>query len=221
MYTTKSYLGFESRSLRKKIPDPEARDFFSTKLILSLCKLCKQRKSLVDRVIPKRGRREVFLVSTGRGFAGFSRPTAFPKCHRTHFCGKIAPVGHCFTYPPAAPQEMYSLRSMVSLNLSQAVLSLYSRPRPVEGIFTVQRPQFCGIFAAVGILKIPSATLSRENHGRRRPFYISTGRAYDINMDFPLMPKMSTLPTLPHYPHYPHYPLPYTPKTPEKRKATT
>ena len=113
---------------------------------------------------------------------------------------RSAAVGRYFYCPTAAPQEMYSLRSMVSLNLSQAVLSLYSRPRPVEGIFTVQRPQFCGIFAAVGILKIPSATLSRENHGRRRPFYISTGRAYDINMDFPLMPKMS---------HYLPYPLPF------------
>ena len=50
----------------RKSRTPRPGIFFSTKLILSLCKLCKQRKSLVDRVIPKRGRWEVFLVSTGR-----------------------------------------------------------------------------------------------------------------------------------------------------------
>ena len=38
------------------------------------------------------------------------------------------------------------------------------------------RARFCRIFAPVGILKMPSATLLRENRGRRRPFYISTGR---------------------------------------------
>ena len=41
----------------------------------------------------------------------------------------------------------------------------------------VHRARFCGVFAPVGIFKMPSATLSRENHGRRTPFYISTGRA--------------------------------------------
>ena len=60
----------------------------------------------------------------------------------------------------------------------------HSETRPSGGIFGVHRPLFCRFFAPVGILKMPSATLSRENHGRRRPFYISTGRAYDINMVF-------------------------------------
>ena len=41
----------------------------------------------------------------------------------------------------------------------------------------VRRARFRGVFAPVGIFKMPSATLSRENHGRRTPFYISTGRA--------------------------------------------
>ncbi len=49
--------------------------------------------------------------------------------------------------------------------------------RPVGGIFGVHRARFRGVFAPVGILKMPSATLLRGNRGRRTPFHISTGRA--------------------------------------------
>ena len=49
--------------------------------------------------------------------------------------------------------------------------------RPVECKTPVRRARYCGLFAAVGILKMPSGALSRENRGRRRTFYISTGRA--------------------------------------------
>ena len=50
-------------------------------------------------------------------------------------------------------------------------------PRPMECKTPVHRARYCGLFAAVGILKMPSGTLSRENRGRWSTFYISTGRA--------------------------------------------
>ena len=63
--------------------------------------------------------------------------------------------------------------------------------RPSEGIFFgggggegSHRARFCGVFAPVGILKMPSATLLRENRGRRTLFYISTGRTTLNNMDY-------------------------------------
>ena len=37
----------------------------------------------------------------------------------------------------------------------------------------------CSHFAAVGSLSMPSATLSRQNRGRWKPFYMSTGRAHE------------------------------------------
>ena len=43
-----------------------------------------------------------FWVSTGRDFPAFSRPSAFSKCHRAHFNGKIMAVGKHFGCPPAA-----------------------------------------------------------------------------------------------------------------------
>ena len=45
----------------------------------------------------------------------------------------------------------------------------------MEASNAVHRPRFCMVFAPDGIFKIPTATLLRENHGRWRPFYISTG----------------------------------------------
>ena len=42
------------------------------------------------------------MLSTGRDFAEFSRPTAFSKYHRPHFSRKIAADGRHFTCPPAA-----------------------------------------------------------------------------------------------------------------------
>ena len=53
--------------------------------------------------------------------------------------------------------------------------------RPVEAILHIHRARFCGVFAPDGILKMPMATLLRENHGRRRPFYMSTGHEVEIN----------------------------------------
>ena len=52
-----------------------------------------------------------------------------------------------------------------------------NEPRPVECKTPVHRARYCGLFVAVGILKMPSGTRSRQNRGRRRTFYISTGRA--------------------------------------------
>ena len=52
-----------------------------------------------------RARWTAFLGSTGRGFAGLSRPSAIWKCHRPHFCWKITADGDHFTYPPAAFTE--------------------------------------------------------------------------------------------------------------------
>ena len=47
----------------------------------------------------------------------------------------------------------------------------------MEGKTPVHRARYCCLFAAVGTLKMPSGTLLRENRGRWKPFYISTGRA--------------------------------------------
>ena len=52
----------------------------------------------------------------------------------------------------------------------------HSEVRPSGGIFAVHRPRFCRFFAPDGNLKMPSATLSRENRARLTLFYISTGR---------------------------------------------
>ena len=60
----------------------------------------------------------------------------------------------------------------------------YGKPWPVEGILGLQRARFSGIFAAVGILEIPSATLLRENRGRRTIFLLSTGRGASQRMHF-------------------------------------
>ncbi len=54
----------------------------------------------------QRARWRLQMLSTGRGFAGFSRPSVFSKCHRAHFCRKIAAVGGHSTCPPAAHQEI-------------------------------------------------------------------------------------------------------------------
>ncbi len=51
--------------------------------------------------------------------------------------------------------------------------------RPLEGKTHVHRARYCSHFAAVGILSMPSATLSRQNRGRWKPFYMSTGRAHE------------------------------------------
>ena len=56
---------------------------------------------------------------------------------------------------------------------------LIRQPRPLEGKTHVHRARYCSHFAAVGILSMPSATLSRQNRSRWKPFYISTGRAHE------------------------------------------
>ena len=66
-----------------------------------------------------------------------------------------------------------------------------SEARPVETQNAVHRARNYGIIAAVGILKMPSGTLLRENHARWTPVHISTGRGifwreallhYDFNV---------------------------------------
>ena len=47
----------------------------------------------------------------------------------------------------------------------------------MEGKPPVHRARYCCLFAAVGILKMPSGALFRENRGRWKAFYISTGHA--------------------------------------------
>ena len=55
---------------------------------------------------------ESILGSIGRAFTMFSRPVAFSKCHRAHFCRKIAAVGYEKWSPPAVEysQEMDLLK---------------------------------------------------------------------------------------------------------------
>ena len=80
VYTTKSYLGFESRSLRKKIPDPEARDFFVGKthplFMQAAEESCRQSHS------------------EARPLGGIL------GVHRARFCRFFAPVGN-LKMPPA------------------------------------------------------------------------------------------------------------------------
>ena len=64
--------------------------------------------------------------------------------------------------------------------LLEIMSGLQSEARPVESQNAVHRARNCGIIAAVGILKMPSGTLSRENHGRWTPVHISTGRGIPI-----------------------------------------
>ena len=52
--------------------------------------------------------------------------------------------------------------------------------RPLEGKTHVHRARYCSHFAAVGSLSMPSATLSLQNRGRWKPFYMSTGRAHKL-----------------------------------------
>ena len=66
-----------------------------------------------------------------------------------------------------------------------------SEARPVETQNAVHQARNCGIIAAVGILKMPSGTLLRENRARWTPVHMSTGRGifrreallhYDFNV---------------------------------------
>ena len=57
--------------------------------------------------------------------------------------------------------------------------------RPLEGKTHVHRARYCSHFAAVGSLSMPSATLSRQNRGRWKPFYMSTGRAHENTSSSP------------------------------------
>ena len=68
-------------------------------------------KSLpIEQVSPVRGTMDRHTISRpvesiwgsiGRAFAMFSRPVAFSKCRRAHFCRKIAAVGYEKWSPPA------------------------------------------------------------------------------------------------------------------------
>ncbi len=48
----------------------------------------------------------------------------------------------------------------------------------MEGKIPVHRARYCGLFAAVGTLKMPSGTLFLGNRGRWAAFYMSTGRGH-------------------------------------------
>ena len=48
---------------------------------------------VADMVRRQRARWRLKMLSIGRDFAGFLRPSVFSKCHRAHFCRKIVPVG--------------------------------------------------------------------------------------------------------------------------------
>ena len=79
-------------------------------------------KSLpIEQVSPVRGTMDRHTISRpmesifgsiGRAFAVFSCPMAFSKCHRAHFCRKIAAVGYEKWLPSAVeyPQEMDLLK---------------------------------------------------------------------------------------------------------------
>ena len=80
--------------------------------------------------------------------------------------------------------------------LLEIMSGLQSEARSVEAQNTVHRARNYGIIAAVGILKMPSGTLCRENHGRWTSFHISTGRGifrreallhYDFNVRIPVL----------------------------------
>ena len=48
----------------------------------------------------------------------------------------------------------------------------------MESKTPVHRARYCGLFAAVGSLKMPSGTLFLGNRGRREAFNTSTGRGH-------------------------------------------
>ena len=75
---------------------------------------------------------------------------------------------------------------------------LSRQPRPLEAKTHVHRARYCSHFAAVGSLSMPSATLSLQNRGRWKPFYISTGRAHENTSAS--SPEMSRL-------HFTKFPL--------------
>ena len=87
-------------------------------------------------------------------------------------------------------------RCILSSAVSEHLLS--RQPRPLEGKTHVHRARYCSHFAAVGSLSMPSATLSRQNRGRWKPFYMSTGRAHENTS--PSSPEMSRL-------HFTKFPL--------------
>ena len=119
---------------------------------------------------PFRGRRH-FENAIWRTFPGKSRPVEdilYIHRARPKKCIASAPgnaLSLLLQNAPPSPHEMSRLciRHMLS--------------RPMECKTPVRRARYCGLFAAVGILKMPSGALFRENRGRWRTFYISTGRA--------------------------------------------
>ena len=98
------------------------------------------------------------------------------------------------------PQQKYTKKSGGGKFFFSVLLEIMSEPqseaRPVEPQNAVHRARNYGIIAAVGILKMPSGTLSRENHGRWICKMLSTGRGifwreallhYDFNVRIPVL----------------------------------
>ena len=85
---------------------------------------------------------------------------------------------HFTKFPLSEGKSLVSARAGHLFICSVAGASFHLRP--LEGKTHVHRARYCSHFAAVGSLSMPSATLSRQNRGRWKPFYISTGRAHEL-----------------------------------------
>ncbi len=127
-----------------------------------------------------RQRRRCILFSAGAG--------AFFHLQRSHFL--VSEGGDRVSFH--LRRESFSFQRGRGI-LSSAVPEhlLIRQPRPLEGKTHVHRARYCSHFAAVGSLSMPSATLSLQNRGRWKPFYISTGRAHENTSSS--SPEMSRL----------------------------
>ena len=110
-----------------------------------MCVLCsiasrKHRKSLVSKVNRQRACWSLKMLSIGRDFAGFSRPTAFSKCQRPHFCMKIAPVGATLSLPSAAAEPAF----IEFTNYFGAIIHLFQHRKP-KGIHSDEQIPFVAL----------------------------------------------------------------------------
>ena len=130
-------------------------------------------------------------MSTGR--AHENTPLSPPEMSRLHFTkfllskGKsLVSGGGAFSFQRGPVHPFICGGSHFLFSGGRCILSsavpeyLLSRQlRPLEGKTHVHRARYCSHFAAVGSLRMPSATLSLQNRGRWKPFYMSTGRAHE------------------------------------------
>ena len=111
--------------------------------------------------------RQISCVSGGGAFLS-SAAKSF-SCQRGRGQGILSSAAGAFSFQRG--------RGILSSAVPEYLLS--RQLRPVEGKTHVHRARYCSHFAAVGSLRMPSATLSRQNRGRWKPFYMSTGRAHE------------------------------------------